>query len=73
MGMIMTRGHSRVPIYSGSPSNIIGLILVSELNWFLLLNNIYHCPALSFSCFPIGILNVNEMNDLQICYSFVNQ
>jgi metal transporter CNNM len=31
MGMIMTKGHSRVPIYSGNPSNIIGLILVSEL------------------------------------------
>jgi len=31
MGMIMTRGHSRVPIYSGSPSNIIGLILVKNL------------------------------------------
>ena len=72
MGMIMTRGHSRVPIYSGSPSNIIGLILVSELNWFLLLNNFNHCP---FCCpvFPRGILIVNEMNDLQICYSFVNQ
>ncbi|CAD6201710.1 unnamed protein product [Miscanthus lutarioriparius] len=31
MGMIMTRGHSRVPIYSGIPSNIIGLILVKNL------------------------------------------
>ncbi|CAN6302488.1 unnamed protein product [Urochloa humidicola] len=31
MGMIMTKGHSRVPIYSGSPSNIIGLILVKNL------------------------------------------
>lgn len=31
MGMIMTRGHSRVPIYSGMPSNIIGLILVKNL------------------------------------------
>lgn len=31
MGMIMTKGHSRVPIYSGNPSNIIGLILVKNL------------------------------------------
>ncbi|KAG8073262.1 hypothetical protein GUJ93_ZPchr0006g44203 [Zizania palustris] len=31
MGMIMTKGHSRVPIYSGGPSNIIGLILVKNL------------------------------------------
>ncbi|XP_020594279.1 DUF21 domain-containing protein At1g47330-like [Phalaenopsis equestris] len=31
MGLIMTRGHSRVPIYSGNPTNIIGLILVKNL------------------------------------------
>ncbi|KAG1354684.1 DUF21 domain-containing protein [Cocos nucifera] len=31
MGLIMTKGHSRVPIYSGSPTNIIGLILVKNL------------------------------------------
>ncbi|KAF2312224.1 hypothetical protein GH714_028604 [Hevea brasiliensis] len=28
MGLIMNRGHSRVPIYSGSPNNLIGIILV---------------------------------------------
>ncbi|KAG6492894.1 hypothetical protein ZIOFF_047864 [Zingiber officinale] len=31
LGLIMTKGHSRVPIYSGSPTNIIGLILVKNL------------------------------------------
>lgn len=31
MGMIMTTGHSRVPIYSGTPKNIIGLILIKNL------------------------------------------
>ncbi|XP_019055959.1 PREDICTED: DUF21 domain-containing protein At2g14520 [Nelumbo nucifera] len=31
MGLITSKGHSRVPIYSGSPSNIIGLILVKNL------------------------------------------
>lgn len=31
VGMIMTKGHSRIPIYSGRPSNIIGLILVKNL------------------------------------------
>ncbi|XP_039141225.1 DUF21 domain-containing protein At2g14520 isoform X1 [Dioscorea cayenensis subsp. rotundata] len=31
MGLIMSKGHSRVPIYSGSPTNIIGLILVKNL------------------------------------------
>ncbi|GAB4826311.1 hypothetical protein Ancab_009176 [Ancistrocladus abbreviatus] len=29
--VIMRKGHSRVPIYSGSPTNIIGLILVKNL------------------------------------------
>ncbi|XP_074304730.1 DUF21 domain-containing protein At5g52790 isoform X1 [Silene latifolia] len=29
--LIMRNGHSRVPIYSGNPSNIIGLILVKNL------------------------------------------
>ncbi|KAJ6808006.1 DUF21 domain-containing protein-like [Iris pallida] len=31
LGLIMTKGHSRVPIYSGSPTNVIGLILVKNL------------------------------------------
>lgn len=29
MGKILARGHSRVPVYSGHPKNIIGLLLVS--------------------------------------------
>ncbi|KAJ4833760.1 hypothetical protein Tsubulata_036244 [Turnera subulata] len=31
MGLIISKGHSRVPIYSGNPTNIIGLILVKNL------------------------------------------
>uniref|UniRef100_A0A0D6QYX9 CNNM transmembrane domain-containing protein n=1 Tax=Araucaria cunninghamii TaxID=56994 RepID=A0A0D6QYX9_ARACU len=31
MNLIMTKGHSRVPVYSGTPTNIIGLILVKNL------------------------------------------
>lgn len=31
MHLIMTKGHSRVPVYSGNPTNIIGLILVKNL------------------------------------------
>ncbi|KAL7229869.1 hypothetical protein ACSBR2_008425 [Camellia fascicularis] len=31
MSLIMSKGNSRVPVYSGSPSNIIGLILVKSL------------------------------------------
>lgn len=29
MGKILARGHSRVPVYTGSPHNIVGLLLVS--------------------------------------------
>jgi Mg2+/Co2+ transporter CorB len=29
IGKILARGHSRVPVYSGNPRNIIGLLLVS--------------------------------------------
>lgn len=36
MGKILARGHSRVPVYSGNPRNIIGLLLVGgECNIFL--------------------------------------
>jgi len=28
MGKVLARGHSRVPVYSGNPKNIIGLLLV---------------------------------------------
>ncbi|KAK4746210.1 hypothetical protein SAY87_012522 [Trapa incisa] len=31
MGKILARGHSRVPVYSGNPKNIIGLLLVKNL------------------------------------------
>ncbi|XVE64289.1 hypothetical protein DITRI_Ditri07aG0088900 [Diplodiscus trichospermus] len=31
MGLIISKGHSRIPIYSGSTANIIGLILVKNL------------------------------------------
>ncbi|KAI4319992.1 hypothetical protein MLD38_033521 [Melastoma candidum] len=31
LGVIIRKGHSRVPIYSGKPTNIIGLILVKNL------------------------------------------
>ncbi|CAL5425281.1 unnamed protein product [Camellia sinensis] len=31
IGKILARGHSRVPVYSGNPTNIIGLLLVKSL------------------------------------------
>lgn len=30
LGRILARGHSRVPVYSGSPRNIVGLLLVRQ-------------------------------------------
>ncbi|XP_061370702.1 DUF21 domain-containing protein At1g47330 isoform X2 [Gastrolobium bilobum] len=31
LNSIMTKGHSRVPVYAGEPTNIIGLVLVKNL------------------------------------------
>ncbi|KAB1220591.1 hypothetical protein CJ030_MR3G015844 [Morella rubra] len=31
LNAIMTKGHSRVPVYAGNPNNIIGLVLVKNL------------------------------------------
>ncbi|XP_068658251.1 DUF21 domain-containing protein At4g14240-like [Aristolochia californica] len=31
IGKILARGHSRVPVYSGNPKNVIGLLLVKSL------------------------------------------
>ncbi|KAL0400686.1 UNVERIFIED_CONTAM: DUF21 domain-containing protein [Sesamum latifolium] len=31
MSLIISKGHSRVPIYSGSPTNIVGLVLIKNL------------------------------------------
>ncbi|GAB4851150.1 hypothetical protein Ancab_030444 [Ancistrocladus abbreviatus] len=31
MGKVLAQGHSRVPVYSGNPKNIIGLLLVKSL------------------------------------------
>ncbi|KAL1357657.1 DUF21 domain-containing protein At2g14520 [Arachis duranensis] len=31
MALIMSKGHSRIPIYSGIPTNIVGIILVKNL------------------------------------------
>ena len=30
MGKILARGHSRVPVYAGSPRNVVGLLLVCK-------------------------------------------
>ncbi|KAK7315143.1 hypothetical protein VNO77_33675 [Canavalia gladiata] len=34
MGLIMNKGHSRIPVYSGKHTNIVGVILVKNLIFF---------------------------------------
>ncbi|TKY45270.1 DUF21 domain-containing protein [Spatholobus suberectus] len=34
MGLIMSKGHSRIPVYSGKQTNIVGIILVKNLIFF---------------------------------------
>jgi len=41
MGKILARGHSRVPVYSGNPKNIIGLLLVGVKSSPVDLNLVY--------------------------------
>lgn len=45
MGKILARGHSRVPVYTGNPRNIIGLLLVGEKTRWRTCARIYNCKA----------------------------
>jgi len=46
MGKILARGHSRVPVYSGNPKNVIGLLLVMLLTLILHVSMVaYHVSA----------------------------
>ncbi|KAK9103731.1 hypothetical protein Sjap_020985 [Stephania japonica] len=65
MGLIMTRGHSRVPIYSGSPSNIIGLILVKNLIVFR--------PEDKTPIQNLTIRNIPRVNDCSPLYQILNE
>jgi len=42
----MTMGHSRVPVYAGEKTNIIGLVLVSFLPFEMLLVDAQDCRLL---------------------------
>ncbi|KAK9143851.1 hypothetical protein Syun_013251 [Stephania yunnanensis] len=65
MGLIMTQGHSRVPIYSGSPSNIIGLILVKNLIVFR--------PEDETPIQNLTIRNIPRVNDCSPLYQILNE
>ena len=46
MGKILARGHSRVPVYSGNPKNVIGLLLVTVAYSYLHVSMVdYHSFA----------------------------
>ncbi|XP_028101375.1 DUF21 domain-containing protein At5g52790-like [Camellia sinensis] len=65
MSLIMGKGHSRIPVYSGSPSNIIGLILVK---------NLIKCRAEDET--PIRILTIRRIprvEDSLPLYDILNQ
>ncbi|GMP24600.1 hypothetical protein CsSME_00001808 [Camellia sinensis var. sinensis] len=65
VSLIMSKGHSRIPVYSGSPSNIIGLILVK---------NLIKCRAEDEK--PISILTIRRIprvGDSLPLYDILNQ
>ncbi|CAL5323233.1 unnamed protein product [Camellia sinensis] len=65
MSLIMSKGHSRIPVYSGSASNIIGLILVK---------NLIKCRAEDET--PIRILTIRRIprvGDSLPLYDILNQ
>jgi hypothetical protein len=39
MQMIMAKGHSRIPVYAGSVTNIVGLVLVGHLSFSSAIRN----------------------------------
>ncbi|KAA8539965.1 hypothetical protein F0562_026657 [Nyssa sinensis] len=65
MALIMSKGHSRVPIYSGSPANIIGLILVKNL--------IFYRPEDETPIRTMTIRRIPRVNENWPLYDILNQ
>ncbi|KAB5516861.1 hypothetical protein DKX38_027509 [Salix brachista] len=65
MGLIIRKGHSRVPIYTGTPTNIIGLILVK---------NLIKCrPEDETPIRDLSIRRIPRVPDLLPLYDIMNQ
>ncbi|KAK3037239.1 hypothetical protein RJ639_030132, partial [Escallonia herrerae] len=65
MSLLMSKGHSRVPVYSGKPTNIIGVILVK---------NLVKCRAEDET--PVRDLTIRRIprvNDFSPLYDILNQ
>ncbi|KAK4836965.1 hypothetical protein QYF36_001683 [Acer negundo] len=65
MGVIIGKGHSRVPIYSGTPTNIIGLILVKNL--------IKYSPGDKTPMRDLTIRRIPRVHDHLPLYDILNQ
>lgn len=65
LGMIMEKGHSRVPVYYNRPTNIIGLILVKNL---LALNPASEMPARS-----VTIRKIPRVHEDMPLYDILNE
>ncbi|KAJ0099124.1 hypothetical protein Patl1_20224 [Pistacia atlantica] len=65
MGLIISKGHSRVPIYSGTPKNIIGLILVKNL--------ITYRPEDGTTIRDLTIRKIPRVHDRVPLYDILNQ
>ncbi|KAJ6421265.1 hypothetical protein OIU84_028609 [Salix udensis] len=65
MGLIIRKGHSRIPIYTGNPTNIIGLILVK---------NLIKCrPEDETPIRDLSIRRIPRVPDLLPLYDIMNQ
>ncbi|KZV36463.1 hypothetical protein F511_15968 [Dorcoceras hygrometricum] len=65
MDLILSRGHSRIPIYSGSPTNIVGLVLVK---------NLIKCrPEDNFPIRNLTIRRIPRFNETLPLYDILNQ
>ncbi|XP_022737236.1 DUF21 domain-containing protein At5g52790-like [Durio zibethinus] len=65
MGLIISNGHSRVPIYSGSQANIIGLVLVKNL--------IMYRPEDETPITDLSIRSIPRVHDRLPLYDILNQ
>ncbi|GAB2221975.1 hypothetical protein Droror1_Dr00013172 [Drosera rotundifolia] len=65
MELIMKKGHSRVPIYSGSPANIIGIILVKSM--------VFYRPEDETPIRNLDIRRISRFHDHQPLYDILNQ
>ncbi|XP_016485927.1 DUF21 domain-containing protein At5g52790 [Nicotiana tabacum] len=65
MNLIISKGHSRVPVYSGSPTNIVGLILVKNL--------IKYRPEDEVPIKDLSIRSMPEIPDSLPLYDLLNQ